>query len=92
MGRRNIFRVVFNLFNFRLFIIWNCLCVNNLDAQGIRGMFVNNRMVDNSGKVNFIYPTGYTAIRVGTPLVRKRVKVFMFYCEFVFMVNCAELS
>lgn len=75
MGRRHIARVVLNVLNFRLFIILNCVCVNNIDAQGIRGMVVNNRMVDNSGKVNFIYPTGYTAIRVGILLTKKQSNI-----------------
>lgn len=36
-----------------------------VSGQGIRGVIVNNQIVENGGKVNFIYPNGYTKIKVG---------------------------
>lgn len=45
-------------------LLWLCNRINFTDCQGIRGTVVNNRIVNSLGKVNFIYPTGYTTTKV----------------------------
>lgn len=48
-----------------IFAIWICDKMEVVSGQGIRGVIVNNQIVENGGKVNFIYPSGYTKMKVG---------------------------
>lgn len=54
-----------------LFVIWFCDKLKGVSGQGIRGVVVNNQIVENGGKVNFIYPNGYTKIKVGMVIIEK---------------------